>query len=94
MTSYHGYNINATTNQLDEVEQFQCECMDLDNAGDKVQVEFEFTFEEEGEEHTVYIYSWKEYRQICPSEYLEFHIGATSSYISSIARGKIKELLM
>ena len=84
MTSYHGVDVRATSEQLENVEGLRISCWGLDDVDDKVQIEFDVSIDDE---LVGYIYSWKEYRELDVFDRLDFHIGATS-YRDSI---RIKE---
>tara|TARA_R110002012_G_scaffold319523_1_gene540480 strand:- start:124 stop:423 length:300 start_codon:yes stop_codon:yes gene_type:complete len=88
-TSYHSVditsNIETLTPALGE-PLFQ----DLNAVDDKVQIEYEIKLPN-GKE--IYLYSWKEYRRLNKSSYIDFHIGARSRQESLEARDYINSLI-
>jgi hypothetical protein len=84
-TSFHNSTIRASVNELIAAlgePQYQA-----NNGQDKVN--FEWTCETDGGDEFS-IYDWKEYRRISKDEQIEWHIGGTSGFQTSIAAQEVK----
>lgn len=93
MYSFHGIKITGSVNYLTDLGLGAPSVLDLYETDSKVQIEWEFNFEnDEGEDIAVFIYSWKEYRWLNKDEIIHFNIGSESKKDSIAAESFIKAL--